>query len=162
MRLDGTFAALLSLCVTTQLCLARVLVAGSTGFIGRNVVQALVRRNIAVTSLVRPGSTASTEYLNTSRIAVANPLDRAAIEATYCKEQPCTTICCISSRSGTNSSSWAVDYGAGVNLLRSQAHIGGSFVLLSAFCCQKPKLQYQFAKLRLENEIKATDLKTTP
>ena len=71
--------------------------------------------------------------------------------------------------------SFAVDYGGGANLLRALANstlpLQGSqacssissaaaassahYVLLSAFCCGKPELQFQFAKLQLEAEIRA-------
>ena len=61
-----------------------------------------------------------------------------------------------------------MDYGGGANLLRALSNSTSSFqgsqacpsssahyVLLSAFCCGKPELQFQFAKLRLEAEIRA-------
>jgi hypothetical protein len=78
---------------------------------------------------------------------------------------------------GLNRESWAVDYGGGLNMLQSLelasrqneengVKINGQkiqkqksqFVLLSAFCCGKPVLQFQFAKIKLEDEIrKVTD-----
>jgi hypothetical protein len=69
-----------------------------------------------------------------------------------------------------NKESWAVDYGGGMNMLNSLRLLSekcetdngpsGSglkkpqFVLLSAFCCGKPLLQFQYAKLKLEENIK--------
>jgi divinyl chlorophyllide a 8-vinyl-reductase len=66
-----------------------------------------------------------------------------------------------------------VDYGGGLNMLQSleltskQNELNGTkhngqkmkkqksqFVLLSAFCCGKPVLQFQFAKIKLEEEIR--------
>lgn len=77
------------------------------------------------------------------------------------------------SHSGLNRESWAVDYGGGLNMLQSleltlkQNELNGTkhngqktkkqksqFVLLSAFCCGKPVLQFQFAKIKLEEEIR--------
>ena len=79
---------------------------------------------------------------------------------------------CIDFRnsSGLNKESWAVDYGGGLNMLQAleilskqngQKNTGtkprkSQFVLLSAFCCGKPVLQFQFAKLKLEESIRKT------
>ena len=36
----------------------------------------------------------------------------------------------------------------------SEAEMKRHFVLLSAFCCGKPKLHFQYAKLKLEEDIR--------
>jgi divinyl chlorophyllide a 8-vinyl-reductase len=55
--------------------------------------------------------------------------------------------------------SWAVDYGGGLNTLNAfcKNAVGDSphFVLLSAFCVGKPRLQFQLAKLKLEEAIRS-------
>lgn len=142
-----------------KICSAKVLVAGASGYIGRQVVKELGRRNIESISLVRstdlPPKTA--ECLSDSNIVQCDVLDQANTNFIFEKEGPGVTICCLASRSGTKSTSWAVDYGGGLNLLNSHQQLSnaGHFVLLSAYCCQKPLLQYQFAKLKLENTIKS-------
>ena len=71
---------------------------------------------------------------------------------------------------GLNKESWAVDYGGGLNMLQALEIVSkqnglksnganprkSQFVLLSAFCCGKPVLQFQFAKLKLEESIRKT------
>ena len=71
---------------------------------------------------------------------------------------------------GLNKESWAVDYGGGLNMLQALEILSkqnglksngansrkSQFVLLSAFCCGKPVLQFQFAKLKLEESIRKT------
>ena len=69
-----------------------------------------------------------------------------------------------SSPPGGKVDSWQVDYGASKNFLEaglSQSSDDGSksdstfhYVLLSAICVQKPLLEFQKAKLKLEKEIK--------
>jgi divinyl chlorophyllide a 8-vinyl-reductase len=139
---------------------SRVVVAGATGYIGRRVVQELVSRRIPVAALVRsiPSATdtIARQYLNGSEIIVCNALNEMETMAQLDAFKPTAGICCLASRSGLGKDSWAVDYGGGVNFLRAlethQAHI----VLLSAFCVGKPLLQFQFAKLKLEEEIRAS------
>ena len=70
--------------------------------------------------------------------------------------KPTAGICCLASRSGLGKDSWAVDYGGGLNFLRALEMHQAHYVLLSAFCVGKPLLQFQFAKLKLEEEIRAS------
>lgn len=54
--------------------------------------------------------------------------------------------------------SWAVDYQATKNVLEAARQKKAKhFVLLSAICVQKPLLEFQRAKLRLEAELQAAD-----
>lgn len=145
----------------------RVIVPGSTGYIGRQVVQELVRRNIPTVALVRsldiPAKTL--QYLNGAEIVPCNFSNLLDVEDVYRTFSPTATICCLASRSGVKRDSWLVDYQASLHTLRGQEsvphftsgnHNKPHFVLLSAFCCGKPLLQFQFAKLKLEEAIKAT------
>lgn len=53
--------------------------------------------------------------------------------------------------------SWAIDYQATLNCLEVGQETGAShFVLLSAICVQKPLLEFQHAKLKLEEKLKAS------
>ena len=50
--------------------------------------------------------------------------------------------------------SWAIDYQATKNVLDVAQQQGAEhFVLLSAICVQKPLLEFQHAKLKLEAEL---------
>ncbi len=55
--------------------------------------------------------------------------------------------------------SWAIDYQATKNVLDTAKQKGAHhFVLLSAICVQKPLLEFQHAKLKLEAEIQNSGL----
>lgn len=147
--------------------LPKVAVSGATGYIGRNVVKELVSQGIPTVALVR-----STNYSS----IVSRCLDGAEIvqcettnvsktyEAISCIK-PDVVVNCAASRSGVPKDSWAVDYGVGKNLLAAMEKLAESsnsnnnknlshYVLLSAYCCGKPILQFQYAKLKLEEEIR--------
>lgn len=55
--------------------------------------------------------------------------------------------------------SWAIDYQATKNVLDTAKRKGAHhFVLLSAICVQKPLLEFQHAKLKLEEAIQKSGL----
>lgn len=146
----------------------KVLVAGATGYIGRQVVKELVALNVPTIALVRslnmPDKTK--DLLTGAEIIVGDVTDAESMKHLYSQYSPSSTICCLASRSGVKRDAWLIDYTAGLNLLKAQETVKsfnpesvddkGNFVLLSAFCCGKPLLQFQFAKIELENQIKAS------
>jgi divinyl chlorophyllide a 8-vinyl-reductase len=68
-------------------------------------------------------------------------------------------VSCLASRTGAPKEAWAIDYEAQAKALRAcQAAGVEQFVYLSALCVQKPKLQFQKAKLRFEQELAASGL----
>mmetsp|Transcript_24634 Transcript_24634/g.33789 ORF Transcript_24634/g.33789 Transcript_24634/m.33789 type:complete len:384 (-) Transcript_24634:44-1195(-) len=153
----------------------RVIVAGATGYIGRSVVKQLVARGIPTAALVRsmnmPDKTA--DCLRGATILQCNVLDPIETREVYRQYLPTSTINCIASRSGVAEDSWAVDYGGGLSVLQAQEYISNEFyphkqinpfqqschfVLLSAFCVGKPLLQFQFAKLKLEERIRTSSI----
>uniref|UniRef100_A0A7S2Y0I1 Divinyl chlorophyllide a 8-vinyl-reductase, chloroplastic n=1 Tax=Fibrocapsa japonica TaxID=94617 RepID=A0A7S2Y0I1_9STRA len=132
-----------------------VLIAGATGYVGRAVTQELVSRGIPTIALVRNANTISgitSRYLRGAEIVECNVMDQNQVIQCYNSHKPAATICCLASRNGLGKDSFAVDYGASMNLLTAvdREH---HFALLSAFCVGKPKLQFQFAKLKLEAAI---------
>lgn len=140
----------------------KVVVAGATGYIGRSVVKELVsRHNIEVYSLVRnlDISNITRSYLRDSHLIQCDVSDETNTLEVFKKLNPFAVICCLASRSGVGRDAFAVDYQASLNVLKalnstsSTIDMKKHFVLLSAYCCGKPKLQFQFAKLKLENEI---------
>lgn len=141
----------------------KVLVAGSTGYIGRAVVKELVSRGIPTSALVRNAADISNitrKYLEGSEIIECNVLDYKDTERNVLACKPTAIVCCLASRNGLNA--FEVDYQGGVNVLNALGALNSHssqeqnhhYVLLSAYCCGKPRLQFQFAKLQLEEEIR--------
>jgi divinyl chlorophyllide a 8-vinyl-reductase len=63
-------------------------------------------------------------------------------------------VSCLASRTGGIKDSWEVDYQASLNCLEYlREEKGAHYVLLSAICVQKPLLEFQRAKLKLEEAI---------
>eukprot|EP01031_Cornospumella_fuschlensis_P037481 gene37481-45517_t len=136
----------------------KVAVAGSSGYIGRQVVKELLRREIPTIALVRSKDlpTKTLEYLQGAEIVQCNILNPQEVVDTYTLHAPAATVCCLASRSGVKRDVWAVDYQGSLNVLESQESVQRAqkqFVLLSAYCCAKPMLQFQFAKLKLESRL---------
>ncbi|MDZ7823030.1 MAG: NAD(P)H-binding protein [Ahrensia sp.] len=134
--------------------LQRVLLAGATGTIGSAVAHALVARGFNLTCVVRQG--ADTTHL---------PADARIIEvdltqtATHGDDDFDIVISCLASRSGVKADAWAVDYRANLNLLTIANETGaGQFILLSAICVQRPKLEFQKAKLAFEEVLTKSGL----
>jgi divinyl chlorophyllide a 8-vinyl-reductase len=140
----------------------RILIAGSTGYIGRAVVKELVSKDIAVGSMVRNRvmSDITEQALKGSEILECNVMDPASINAVVESFDPTAIICCLASRSGVKRDAFAIDYQASANVMNALANLSSSssskrhFVLLSAYCCGKPRLQFQLAKLKLEEELR--------
>ncbi|KAJ1452069.1 hypothetical protein M885DRAFT_528110 [Pelagophyceae sp. CCMP2097] len=137
----------------------RVAVVGASGYIGRNVVRECVRRGFATTAVVRSEARLTAETrapLEGAAVVDAECGDQAAIEGLFKKEKIDVVICCLASRSGTESDSMAVDYQASVNALEAARAAGARhFVLLSALCVRKPTLAFQKAKLKTEAALAA-------
>lgn len=92
----------------------------------------------------------------------ANLLDSAALSSTLLEFKADAVVSCIASRSGGTQDSEAVEYLANCNLLRWALDTDvGHFTLLSAICVQKPRLAFQFAKLRFEAELAASGIPFT-
>ncbi len=69
-------------------------------------------------------------------------------------------LSCMASRTGAPKDAWAVEFEAHRNVLRLAEELGAThFVLLSAICVQKPRLEFQRAKLAFEEELRASSLR---
>ena len=143
----------------------RVIVAGASGYIGRSVVRELVSRGISCAAVVRTTdlSNITNKFLQGSDIIECDVLDPLQTEKVLLDYQPTAAICCLASRSGVKRDAYAVDYQGGKNILdalmlssklRSNNKNRCHYTLLSAYCCGKPLLQFQFAKLKLEENVK--------
>lgn len=142
----------------------RVLVAGATGYIGRQVVAELVARGATVVSLARPRSgiggaddpATAARRLAGSTVRFVDVGDPRALERDGIRgERFDGAVCCLASRSGAAADAWRVDHDASLNLLRAAQGAGvDRFVLLSAICVQRPRLAFQHAKLAFEAALR--------
>lgn len=141
----------------------RILVIGATGTIGRATVRALVERGHEVVCLTRahagPGGTmdrsAIAELLSGATVRIGDPTDPSSLMADgLAGESFDGVISCLASRTGRPGDAWSIDYHAhmGALAVAKEARIP-HFILLSAICVQKPRLEFQKAKLAFEREL---------
>ncbi len=148
--------------------MARVLMLGATGTIGRATVRALVQRGHEVVCFVRPRAGVKGQLApdDSARLLagamvrfgeVSNPdsLSRDGFRG----ERFDAVVSCLASRTGDPKDAWAVDHQVHVSALAAAKRAGvGHFVLLSAICVQKPLLAFQQAKLAFETQLQASGL----
>ncbi len=138
----------------------RVLMLGATGAIGMATVRALVVAGHEVVCLVRPGRERSaTMFAGTeTRFGDATDADALARDG-FRGERFDAVVSCMASRTGAPKDAWAVDHLAHSHALKAAKAAGvPKFVLLSAICVQKPRLEFQKAKLAFEQELIASGL----
>jgi divinyl chlorophyllide a 8-vinyl-reductase len=142
----------------------RVVVAGPTGYIGKFVTKELIARGYQVTALAREqagikgkmtADDTRKEFAG-ARVVFGDVTSQASIEAAAFDTPADVVVCCLASRTGGKKDSWDIDYQATKNVLEAARRTGAKhFVLLSAICVQKPLLEFQRAKLKLEAELAA-------
>lgn len=140
----------------------QMLVAGASGYIGRQLVAELVARGLAVTCLLRtqPAEGRLPE-LTGARVRVVDfASTRSISEHGICGEHFDAVYSCLATRGGGIRDAWHVEYQCNLNLLTAarNAHIP-RFILLSAICVQKPRLAFQHAKLAFEQELQKAGLR---
>ncbi len=135
-----------------------VLVAGASGYIGRAVVTELLERGYFVYVIVRQNTKfAQSTAINLTIISV--DIDKKE-EWTQKFPKVDVVISCLASRSGSAQDANYVDYGLNSDLLRFACKTKVQhFILLSAICIQKPKLAFQYEKLRFQNELVSSGLR---
>lgn len=142
----------------------RVVVAGPTGYIGKFVTKELISRGYQVTALAREkagikgkmGKEDTQKEFEGARVVFGDVTDTASISAAAFDQPADVVVCCLASRTGGKKDSWAIDYQATKNVLDAARKAGAKhFVLLSAICVQRPLLEFQKAKLKLEDELAA-------
>lgn len=138
--------------LTTQRA-RRVLVAGATGTIGAATVRALSERGFHVVALLRRGKNhPDLPHVEWRAVDLSEPL--SIWRDGFKNESYDAIISCLASRQGGRLDSWLIDDQAQRNLIAgAQQSDVTHFILLSALCVQKPKLEFQFAKLSAEKAL---------
>lgn len=138
----------------------RILMLGATGQIGAATVRALVGRGHNAVCFVRrsPGRTDLT--FGGAEVRYGDATDRQSFVADAFRGEPFdAVVSCMASRTGAPRDAWAVDYQAHADALAAAKTVGVThFILLSAICVQKPRLDFQHAKLKFEQELIASGL----
>ena len=146
----------------------RVLVAGATGYIGRQVVRELLDRGCAVLCLARSRSgvggaddeARARAALAGAEVRFGDVTDESWVRGALAGERIDAVVSCLGSRGGAVADAWLVEERANLNLLEAaRAARAGHFVLLSALCVQKPRLAFQHAKLAFEKRLAASGLR---
>lgn len=135
----------------------RIVVLGGTGTIGQATVAALLERGHHVICPVRPGSCRKGRMqlhpdaeIRPCEITEPEALARDGLGG----QNFDVLVSCLASRSGTPRDAWAIDYTAHSQALAVAREAGIShMVLLSAICVQRPRLEFQKAKLAFEEEL---------
>ncbi len=134
----------------------KILLAGSTGYIGSNVLRVLLSKGYHVVCIGRnfsfDQSTKKHDNLSVFKTDICKKINYEFLKKQFSSLDG--IISCIGTRSGGQCDSWKVEYQANKNLLELGVCLGiKQYILLSAICVQKPKLHFQFAKLAFENEL---------
>uniref|UniRef100_UPI003B524088 NAD(P)H-binding protein n=1 Tax=Roseovarius indicus TaxID=540747 RepID=UPI003B524088 len=131
----------------------RVLLLGATGTIGRAVLGALREAGHKVVCFVRDGAGLDGE------VRVGDVSVPGALAQAIRGERFDAVVSCMASRTGAPEDAWAVDYAAHMEVLAAAQAAGiGRFVLLSAICVQRPKLEFQRAKMAFEEALAGSGL----
>lgn len=131
--------------------MARVLLLGSTGTIGRATARALTRRGHDVVAFGRRSPEIAGVAARIGEIAAIGEALRG--------ERLDAFVSCLASRTGAPADAWAIDHAAQMNALAAAKAAGAErFVLLSAICVQKPRLAFQHAKLAFERALTESGL----
>ena len=143
----------------------RVFMLGATGTIGRATLQTLLDQGHKVTCFLRR----KTEAKSNSDMIFEHPLvtlrygavtdAKSLSDDGFVHESFDIVISCLASRTGAPRDAWVIDYQAHHDLLEMAKKSGvRQFILLSALCVQKPRLEFQHAKLKFEQELIASGL----
>ena len=145
-------------------------IAGASGYIGKSVVREAVRQGYKTVALVRDKNKVESEE---GKLMYGTFFEGAeVVECDVCDPDALTEklkeissqgngnidaiVSCLASRSGIKKDAYAIDYQASLNCLESGRVVNARhYVLLSAYCCKNPWLQFQQAKLKLEAAIEA-------
>ena len=138
-----------------------MLLAGATGTIGSAVASALETAGHETVALVRSADAAASTSSLTSCQAIVHDLIQGPPPLASLGNVD-AVISCLGSRTGGMQDAALVEYQANTHLLTAAEQLNaGRFILLSAICVQKPKLEFQRQKLRFEACLKLADIAHT-
>ena len=136
--------------------LTKIFVAGSTGYIGKNVVKYALDNGFDVVTAKRHSDDKLGQLNKKLKVIKISNNDNNWIADL---EKVDVIISCLASRTGEPKDAHLVDYKLNCLLLeKAKALKCSQFILLSAICVQKPRLAFQFEKLAFEEELKKSGL----
>ena len=136
------------------------MLAGSSGYIGKTVADELTILGYDIVCLVRGKTTRLNKNIKNYQVDVTNSKQMENFTKICPKIN--VIISCIGSKNGRLEDAWQVEYQANKNLLSLGAHYNiDHFILLSAICVQRPKLEFQYAKLAFENKLTNSNINFT-
>ncbi len=136
--------------------LTKIFVAGSTGYIGKNVVKYALDNGFDVVTAKRHSDNKPGQLNKKLKVIKISNNDNNWIADL---EKVDIIISCLASRTGEPKDAHLVDYKLNCLLLeKAKALKCSQFILLSAICVQKPRLAFQFEKLAFEEELKKSGL----
>ena len=136
--------------------LTKIFVAGSTGYIGKNVVKYALDNGFDVVTAKRHSDNKPGQLNKKLKVIKISNSDNNWIADL---EKVDVIISCLASRTGEPKDAHLVDYKLNCLLLeKAKALKCSQFILLSAICVQKPRLAFQFEKLAFEEELKKSGL----
>lgn len=136
--------------------LTKIFVAGSTGYIGKNVVKYALDNGFDVVTAKRHSDNKPGQLNKKLKVIKISNNDNNWITDL---EKVDVIISCLASRTGEPKDAHLVDYKLNCLLLeKAKALKCSQFILLSAICVQKPRLAFQFEKLAFEEELKKSGL----
>ena len=136
--------------------MTKIFVAGSTGYIGKNVVKYALDNGFDVVTAKRHSDNMPGQLHKKLKVIKISNNDNNWIADL---EKVDVIISCLASRTGEPKDAHLVDYKLNCLLLeKAKALKCSQFILLSAICVQKPRLAFQFEKLAFEEELKKSGL----
>ncbi len=136
--------------------LTKIFVAGSTGYIGKNVVKYALDNGFDVVIAKRHSDNKPGQLNKKLKVIKISNNDNNWIADL---EKVDVIISCLASRTGEPKDAHLVDYELNCLLLeKAKALKCSQFILLSAICVQKPRLAFQFEKLAFEEKLKKSGL----
>ena len=136
--------------------MTKIFVAGSTGYIGKNVVKYALDNGFDVVTAKRHPDNKPVQLNKKLKVIKISNNDNNWIADL---EKVDVIISCLASRTGEPKDAHLVDYKLNCLLLeKAKALKCSQFILLSAICVQKPRLAFQFEKLAFEEELKKSGL----
>jgi len=136
--------------------LTKIFVAGSTGYIGKNIVKYALDNGFDVVTAKRHSDNKPGQLNKKLKVIKISNNDNNWIADL---EKVDVIISCLASRTGEPKDAHLVDYKLNCLLLeKAKALKCSQFILLSAICVQKPRLAFQFEKLAFEEKLKKSGL----